>query len=84
MTEWIKCSDRLPDPKDCVLVLCSDGSQHTVTKCDFRKEVDAVWVTGGWERCHMCSGESQIVFAKCGDNQKLAVYWMPLPKPPEE
>ena len=84
MTDWIKCNERQPDPKDCVLVLCEDGSQHVVTKDNYLGQGKYVYVTGGWEYCHMCSGQSEIVFYDPDPHQKLAIYWMPLPEPPKE
>lgn len=76
MTQWIKCSDRLPDcPHECtsddtmvsqtVLVTCSEG-MHTLGMAHMRK--NGTWLLYGGDHDFM--------------RPDKVVYWMPLPATP--
>jgi uncharacterized protein DUF551 len=79
MSKWIDSNERLPDVSP-VLVLCADGSMHVAYKDNYMGCGEFVWITGGWETCCMCGGESRIVFLNPRTNEKLATHWMLLPE----
>lgn len=84
MTEWIKCSDRLPEERTSVLAFVkigfyfssfdrNDDRSFKQCICFYEKnEKDLEWR----EDCG-CSGY------ECDPERIEPIYWMPLPKPPE-
>ena len=70
MTEWIKCSDRLPDIKQEVLI--HDGTHFYVAYRCLRTAPYKHWE---WVVHCECSG---VEF----DGDYSAQYWMPLPEIP--
>lgn len=54
MSEWIKCSDRLPSFTQ-FLGYCFSEGMHV-----FKNDGDYC-VTGGWEGCNYCGGQSMGV-----------------------
>lgn len=81
MSEWVKASDRLPEPYEFTLVYSkilgtSEPCPMTIAR----------WNTREWET--LCN-ENENNACACGDlfwelDPEKITHWMPLPKSPEE
>ncbi|MCY1276903.1 hypothetical protein D3C76_830170 [compost metagenome] len=91
MSEWIKCSERLPEPG--VLVMVYQPSRPEDHPGTIRIEFDAIdpesdgdyWMVHGENYEHFCC------IAKGGDCDWIGpserapyTHWMPLPEPPKD
>lgn len=73
MSEWIKCSDRLPEDGQCVLVITTNShSQGDMNIMSVIYEADRS-VDYRWGIDHFCES------SYAGEVE----FWMPLPNPPE-
>lgn len=72
MSEWIKCSDRLPDNEKSVLIFVPSYNEiHTAEFCDWPECDD--WHVSFAKHTH-----AVLVF-----EQKEVSHWQPLPSAPE-
>ncbi len=75
MSEWIKCSDRLPEEGDTYLVVVEEKtglvikSRHVDVASNYGDYIDDYWNTWNYWK------EGQEVHV---------THWMPLPEPPED
>lgn len=79
MNEWISVKDRLPNNR-LFIGYCPDTGIHC-----FKNDEDQC-ITGGWESCPYCGGQSIGVIPgqeEPSDDKKVITHWMPLPEPPK-
>lgn len=81
MSEWIKVSDCLPEPKVAVLVAVS-WIRYGVDDDGNHFSVEGVDVTEGQYLFHEDGGYMESFQGQHGDAQDIT-HWMPLPAPPE-
>ncbi len=67
MTEWIKCSERLPEDVTKVLIAVLNPWGYTV---------EASWWCGGGDPPYWSVGDDMI-------DVEHVTHWMPLPEPPK-
>ncbi|EQA3420201.1 DUF551 domain-containing protein [Cronobacter dublinensis] len=75
MSEWIKCSERMPENDDYVLV--ADFDAH-YTSCEPNYQIACY---GDWFKNNYPSWDNGDGL---GVNLKTITHWMPLPAPPDE
>ena len=74
MTKWVKCSDRMPESKEIVLVFQTRYDEDYIYKSAFIKNDPNLT-----EDCFMGIDEwDTIDYDQCFD----PTHWMPLPQPP--
>ncbi len=85
MSEWIKCSDRLPEIKDDAVLAYSDGSSIHAGK--------NAWPKGGTDMVHIQDYFGDVTCGLDSEGKQLytkmylsngVTHWMPLPSPPED
>jgi hypothetical protein len=76
--EWIKCSDRLPNDEDPILIFV-DGDCHVA---HWEDDIDK-YTTGIGLDCYYCGGQTSISFINDWHGN-LITHWMPLPDPPKD
>ncbi len=69
MSEWIKCSDRLPDDDTEVLV-CYWFHMEFPSAC--------------YDLCTFVETDNKFISFRQGEHIECVTHWMPLPKPPED
>jgi hypothetical protein len=67
--QWIKCSDRMPKEENDVLVFTKAGHIFQAVLLDEEHFI--------WEAVNLDMDDTEI-------GLEHPIYWMPLPKPPEE
>lgn len=84
MSEWIKCSERLPDENVHVLISNSEGIEVACLIPAAEDGPDSMGHDAGW--CGMVSfpGRSFGNPSYFYEAQGQATHWMPLPLPPED
>lgn len=78
--KWIKCSEKLPDTKE-FIGYCPKSGIHS-----FKNDGDYC-VTGGWESCSYCGGQSRGVLRDQWEDtyhQHKITHWLPLPELPND
>jgi len=76
-SEWIKCSDRLPENDQNVLVYHSEDFHITVG--DFERDNVSYYIESDGSKFYTDDGwETEISWAQRGK----VTHWMPLPNPP--
>lgn len=86
MNKWISYNDQKPPSDSPILILLVDGTMHVGYPNEFEYfggVIETKWVTGGWESCCYCGGESRIIFEQASYTDMLGTHWMPLPEPPD-
>jgi hypothetical protein len=92
MSEWVKCSERLPPLKQTVLVTAKEGSYFPEVHGKDERKLNLYVGFFFDDHADFVSLKPKIIFeVECGcsgyefDRAYLEpIYWMPLPKPPED
>ncbi len=82
--EWTKVSDKLPPKDRPILFIVEDGSMHVAYPKESYVRTSFEYETGEWQGCCCCGGVSIIYCIDALGEWKKAVWWMQLPKAPEE
>lgn len=78
--EWISVKDQLPKGSK-FLGYCPSQGIHCF------ELFEEYCVTGSWEECHYCGGQSRGVLPGQNEpqyHQEKITHWMPLPEPPKD
>lgn len=74
---WIKCSDRMPELYDAVIIYEITNNEPYVTTSYLMEDTETGEIQG-WHHAHSC-GKKDTFFGL-----HEVTHWMPLPHPPEK